>query len=67
MRFSRGFQGKSEFSFKPSNINILRLDFRQNPLKVEKPLKMAVFGTASRLLNDPEFSRTNRRVRFLFL
>ena len=41
------------------------LNFRQNRLKVKEPLKMAVFGTVSYLLNDPDFSRKNRGVRFL--
>ena len=36
--------------------------FRQNPLKVEKGLFLALHR---KLLNDPDFSRENRRVRFL--
>ena len=35
------------FYFEHSKVTINDLDFRQNPLKVEKPLKMAVFGTVS--------------------
>ena len=50
MRFSRRFQGKSEFSLKLSKINTLRLDFRQKMLKVEKPLKMAIFGPTSLII-----------------
>ena len=45
--FRRCFKESLNFYFKPSNIPNQRLDFRQNPLKVEKPLKMAVFGTVS--------------------
>ena len=71
--FSRtcGFRGdfteSLNFHFTVSKVTIPDLDFRQNPLKVEKPLKMAVFGTVSWLLNDPDFSRENRRVRFMSL
>ena len=51
--FSRtcGFRGdfteSLNFHFKTSKVTINHLDFRQNPLKVEKPFKMAVFGTVS--------------------
>ena len=51
--FSRtcGFRGdfieSLNFYFPPSKVTIPCLHFRQNPLKVEKPLKMAVFGTVS--------------------
>ena len=71
--FSRtsGFRGvlpeRLFYHIRCSKVTINDLDFRQNPLKVVKPLKMAVFGTVSWLLNDPDFSRENRRVRFLFL
>ena len=48
-KFSRtcGFRGdlrKSlNFRFKPSKVNIVQLDFRQNPLKVEKWLFLALY------------------------
>ena len=51
--FSRtcGFRGdfteSLNFHFPPSNVTNQYLHFRQNRLKVEKPLKMAVFGTVS--------------------
>ena len=51
--FSRtcGFRGdfteSLNFHFKTSNVTNQYLHFRQNRLKVEKPLKMAVFGTVS--------------------
>ena len=51
--FSRtcGFRGdfteRLNFHFPPSNVTNQYLHFRQNRLKVEKPLKMAVFGTLS--------------------
>ena len=56
--FSRtcGFRGefteRLNFQIKTSNISNPGLDFRQKRLKVEKPLKKAVFGTVSSLLND---------------
>ena len=62
--FRGNFTESLNFHFKPSNILNKRLDFRQNPLKVEKPLKMAVFGTVSWLLNDPDFSREIRPCNF---
>ena len=52
-KFSRtcGFRGDSteslNFHIRPSKIPNQWLDFRQNLLKVEKPLKMAVFDTVS--------------------
>ena len=51
--FSRtcGFRGvvpeRLFYHIRCSKVTINNLDFRQNPLKVEKPLKMAVFGTVS--------------------
>ena len=48
-KFSRtcGFRGNLteslNFHFKPSNILNKRLDFRQNPLKVEKYLFLALY------------------------
>ena len=54
--FRGDFRESLNFHFKLSNIPNPWLDFRQNPLKVKKPLKMAVFGTVSKLLNDPDFS-----------
>ena len=72
-KFSRtcGFRGdireSLNFHFKPSKITIVWLDFRQNQLKVEKPLKLAVFGTLSKLLNDPDFSSKNGPCQFSLL
>ena len=51
--FSRtsGFRGEFteslNFHFPPWKVTINDFIFRQNQLKVEKPLKMAVFGTVS--------------------
>ena len=45
--FRGDFRKSLNFHFKLSNIPNPWLDFCQNPLKVEKPLKMAVFGTVS--------------------
>ena len=45
--FRGDFRESLNFHLKLSNIPNPWLDFRQNPLKVEKPLKMAVFGTVS--------------------
>ena len=45
--FRGDFRESLNFHFKPSKVSIIGLDFRQNPLKVEKPLKMAIFGTVS--------------------
>ena len=51
--FSRtcGFRGdfteSLNFRFPPSKVTIPDLDFRRNPLKVEKRLKRADFGTVS--------------------
>ena len=51
--FSRtcGFRGvvpeRLFYHIRRSKVTINDLDFRQNSLKVEKPLKMAVFGTVS--------------------
>ena len=48
-KFSRtcGFRGEFRkslnFRFKPSKVNIVLLDFRQNPLKVEKWLFLALY------------------------
>ena len=62
--FRGDFRESLNFHFKLSNIPNPWLDFRQNPLKVEKPLKMAVFGTVSKLLNDPDFSQKNGPCQF---
>ena len=43
--FRGDFRESFNFHIKLSNIANPWLDFRQNPFKVEKPLKMAVFGT----------------------
>ena len=67
-KFSRtcGFRGdfrKSlNFHFKPLKTSTVGLDFRQNPLKVEKWPFLAYYH---KILNDPDFSRTCRLVRFL--
>ena len=51
--FSRtcGFRGlvpeRLFYHIRCSKVTVPDLDFRQNRLKVEKPLKMAVFGTVS--------------------
>ena len=51
--FSRtcGFRGdfteSLNFHFTLPNVTVPDLDFRQNALKVEKPLKRAVFGPTS--------------------
>ena len=55
MRFSRGVQGKSKFSFKTSKMKILSLNFCQNQLKVEKPIKMAIFGPTSLIIEWSRF------------
>ena len=46
-RFRGDFTESLNFHFPPSNVTNHYLHFRQNRLKVEKPLKMAVFGTVS--------------------
>ena len=43
---------------------IVRLHFRQNLLKVEKWLFLALHR---KILNDPDFSRENRRAGLLLL
>ena len=65
--FRGDFRESLNFHLKLSNIPNPWLDFRQNPLKVEKPLKMAVFGTVSKLLNDPDFSWKNGPCQFSLL
>ena len=45
--FRGDFRESLNFHLRLSNIPNPWLDFRQNPLKVEKPLKKAVFGTVS--------------------
>ena len=60
--FRGDFRESLNFHFKPSKIIIIGLHFRQNLLKVEKWLILALHR---KFLNDPDFSRENRRVRFL--
>ena len=62
--FRGDFRESLNFHFKTSKVSIIGLDFRQNPLKVEKPLKMPVFGTVSLFLNDQDFSREIRPCNF---
>ena len=60
--FRGDFRESLNFRFKPSKIINIGLHFRQNLLKVEKWLILALHR---KFLNDPDFSRGNRRVRFL--
>ena len=59
--FSRtcGFRGdfteSLNFHFTLSKVTIPDLDFRRNPLKVEKPLKRAVFGPISLIIEWSRF------------
>ena len=48
--FRGDFTESLNFHFTQSKVTIPDLDFRQNPLKVEKPLKMAVFGLTSLII-----------------
>ena len=41
--FRGDFRKSLNFHFKPSKVNIYGLDFRQNPLKVEKWLFLALY------------------------
>ena len=60
--FRGDFRESLNFHFKTSKVSIIGLDFRQNPLKVEKWPFLAYYH---KILNDPEFSRTCHLVRFL--
>ena len=59
--FRGDFRKSLNFHFKPSKVSIIGLYFRQNLLKVEKWF----LAIHREFLNDPDFSRENRRVRFL--
>ena len=60
--FRGDFRKSLNFHFKPLKKSTVGLDFRQNPLKVEKWPFLAYYH---KILNDPDFSRTCHLVRFL--